>query len=47
VLRAGGRDLLAVDREGSEILIPMVRELIKAVDLESGKVVIESLEGLF
>lgn len=47
VLRAGGRNLLAVDREGSEILIPMVKELIKRVDLDSGKVVIDSIEGLF
>jgi 16S rRNA processing protein RimM len=47
VLRAGGRDLLAVDREGREILIPMVKELIKRVDLDSGKVVIDSIEGLF
>jgi len=47
VLRTGAQDLLAVDREGREILIPMVKALIKRVDLDSGKVVIDSIEGLF
>jgi ribosomal 30S subunit maturation factor RimM len=47
VLRTRAHDLLAVDREGTEILIPMVKALIRRVDLDSGKVVIDSVEGLF
>ena len=47
VLHTRAQDLLAVDREGREILIPMVKALIRRVDLDSGKVVIESVEGLY
>jgi 16S rRNA processing protein RimM len=47
VLRTGAQDLLSIDREGREILIPMVKELILRVDLDSRKVVIASIEGLF
>jgi 16S rRNA processing protein RimM len=47
VLPYPAQDLLSVDREGREILIPMVKEFIKKVDLPSGKVVIDSVEGLY
>jgi len=47
VLHTGAQDLLAVDRGGREVLIPMVGALIRRVDLDSGKIVIDSIEGLF
>jgi 16S rRNA processing protein RimM len=47
VLAYPAQNLLAVDCDGREVLIPMVKEIIKKVDLTSGKVVIDSIEGLF
>jgi len=47
VLPYPAQNLLSVDRDGREVLIPMVKEFVKKVDIPSGKVVIESVEGLF
>jgi 16S rRNA processing protein RimM len=47
VLPYPAQALLSVDRNGSEVLIPMVKEIIKKVDIPSGIVVIDSIEGLF
>jgi len=47
VLPYPAQNLLSIDRDGREVLIPMVKEIIKKVDIPSGKVVIDSIEGLF
>jgi 16S rRNA processing protein RimM len=39
-------DVCAVRREGREILIPWVPEIVREVDLEGGRIVIEPLPGL-
>ena len=47
VLTYPAQNLLSVDRDGKEVLIPMVKEFIKKVDIPAGKVIIDSVEGLF
>jgi 16S rRNA processing protein RimM len=47
VLKLPIQDVLVVDRNGKEVLIPMVKDFIKRVDIPSGKVVIDFIEGLF
>jgi len=46
VLRAPGQDLLVIDREGGEVLVPMVKEWIRSVTPKAGTVTVESIEGL-
>lgn len=41
-----GNDVYVVKGEGKEILIPATTEVIKSIDLKSGKMVIEPIEGL-
>ena len=46
IIPGAGHDIYVV-REGiEEVLIPAVREVIKEVDLEKGKVIISEMEGL-
>ena len=40
------QDVWIVDRNGREIMIPAVREFVRSVDLESGRVVVRAIEGL-
>jgi 16S rRNA processing protein RimM len=47
VLETGANDVLVVKREsGEEVLIPMTREVVKALDLAAKRVVIEPIQGL-
>ncbi len=46
VLKAPGQDLLVIDREGEELLVPMVKEWIRSVDPRAGLVTIATIEGL-
>jgi len=46
VLRAPAQDLLVIDRDGDEILVPMVKEWIRSVEPKAGTVTVESIEGL-
>ena len=45
VLSLPGNDVYVVDQDGEELLIPAVREVVH-VELDAGRVVIKSLEGL-
>jgi 16S rRNA processing protein RimM len=45
VLSIPGNDVYVVDRNGDEVLIPAVKELM-TVDREARKIVVQSLEGL-
>jgi 16S rRNA processing protein RimM len=48
VLHPPGPDLLLVRRpDGSESLVPFVREIVPVVDRAAGRVVVEPPEGLF
>jgi 16S rRNA processing protein RimM len=47
VLETGANDVLVVTRaDGGEALIPMIRDVVKSLDLANRRVVIEPLEGL-
>jgi 16S rRNA processing protein RimM len=47
VLHLAGQDLLAVRRtDGREVLIPFVAQLVPAVDLDDGRVVVDPPAGL-
>ena len=45
VLSLPGNDVYVVDREGKEVLLPAVRELMR-VDIAAGRVVVCNIEGL-
>jgi 16S rRNA processing protein RimM len=46
ILVTGSNDVLVVRKEGSEVLIPAIEDVIKFVDIEKGRVVIELISGL-
>ncbi len=47
ILFTGGNDVYVVeDEQGHEILIPAIADVVKEVDLDTGRLVIELLEGL-
>ena len=41
-----GQDLLGVDYQGRQLLIPMVKAIIKSIDIENKKIVVDPPEGL-
>lgn len=47
VVHLPGHDLLAVDHDGEEVLVPFVKEIAVTVDLEAGTVVVDPPAGLF
>ncbi len=48
VLETGANDVLVVTRpEGGEVLIPMIRDVVKTLDVAAKRVIIEPMEGLF
>jgi 16S rRNA processing protein RimM len=46
VLPRGGQDLYAVETDSGEVLVPAAAAIVKQVDLESGRVVIDPPKGL-
>jgi 16S rRNA processing protein RimM len=47
ILSPGANDVWVVERPGkSDLLIPYIKEVVRAVDLENGRVKVELLEGL-
>lgn len=46
VLSAPSNDNYVVSGEKGEILIPAIEDVVKSVDLESGRITIEAIEGL-
>ena len=46
VVALPGQDLLAVDYQGREVLIPMVKAIIDSIDIENKKIVVDPPEGL-
>ena len=41
-----GQDLLSIERNGKEVLVPMVAAIIISIDVEKKKIVINPPEGL-
>ena len=46
IMPAGGNDLLQIEAQTGEVLIPAIEEFILEVDLENKRVVVRLLEGL-
>ena len=46
VVKLPGQDLLSVDKNGSQVLIPMVKQIIISIDLLEKKIVVNPPEGL-
>ena len=47
VLEGGGGDLWVIDTGEKEVMIPAVEEFVRRVDLESGRIVVHVIPGLF
>ena len=47
VIATGSNDVYVVRDEGKEWLIPMIDSVVKAIDLEKGKLIFHCVEGLF
>ncbi|MBA3523296.1 MAG: ribosome maturation factor RimM [Geodermatophilaceae bacterium] len=46
ILHGPAGDLLVVDHDGQELLVPFRREVVPTVDLDAGRVVLDPLPGL-
>ncbi len=46
VLETGANDVYVVDNQGREILLPAINDVIKTIDLEQARMVVEVMEGL-
>lgn len=47
VLPSPGNDVLAVEADGREHLVPLVEAFVREVDIAAGRIVIRAVEGLF
>lgn len=47
VLHTAGTELLALDVDGREVLVPFARAIVPTVDIAGGRVVVDPPEGLF
>ncbi len=46
ILRSPAQNIIVVKRGRKQVLIPFVKEFVKKIDIESGRVVISPIEGL-
>ena len=46
IMATAGNDVYIVKGKRGEILIPAIEDVVKSIDLEEGKMVIEAIEGL-
>lgn len=47
ILPTGSNDVYIVQSPQGEVLIPSINEVIKSIDLNSGRMIIEIIDGLF
>ena len=47
IVKLPGQDLLSVNKDGKEVLIPMVKQIIVSIDIKTKKIVVDPPEGLF
>ncbi|MFQ6000550.1 MAG: ribosome maturation factor RimM [Anaerolineae bacterium] len=47
VLFTGANEVYLVEGERGEILVPAIEDVVKEVDLEGGRLIVEPLEGMF
>jgi 16S rRNA processing protein RimM len=46
VLETGANDVYVVETDNQELLLPAIPDVVKAIDLEKGQIVVEVIEGL-
>lgn len=46
ILPTGSNDVYEVPSKGGELLIPAIEDVVKSVDLQGGRIVVEVIEGL-
>jgi len=46
IMETAGHDVYVVRKEGQEILLPAIKEVVRAILLEEGRMVVHLLEGL-
>jgi 16S rRNA processing protein RimM len=46
ILQTGSNDVYVVAREGKELLLPAIQDVVREIDLASGTMTVELLEGL-
>lgn len=46
ILQPGANDVYVVKNEGKEYLIPAIKDVVKEVNIDGNKIIIEPLEGL-
>ena len=46
ILETGANDVYVVENNDREILLPVIADVVKSIDLETGQVVIEVIDGL-
>ncbi len=46
IINTGGNDIYVVNENNKEVLIPVVKDIVKNIDLPSKKITIEEVEGL-
>ncbi len=46
VLQPGANDVYVISNNGKELLIPAIKEVVKKVDLEENKLIIDPIEGM-
>ena len=47
IVKLPGQDLLSVNKDGKEVLIPMVKQIIVSIDIKTKRIVVDPPEGLF
>ena len=46
IMATASNDVYIVESERGEILIPAIEDVVKSIDLQKGKIIIEAIEGL-
>lgn len=46
VIETGANDVYVVDRNGTELLLPAIPDVIKSIDIDAGHMVIDPIDGL-
>jgi 16S rRNA processing protein RimM len=46
VLQTGSNDVYVIKTNGNDLLVPALKEVVKAIDLKNKKVVVQLPEGL-
>ncbi|HHL39871.1 MAG TPA: 16S rRNA processing protein RimM [Deltaproteobacteria bacterium] len=46
IIATGGNDVYEVEGPGGEILIPAIKEVVRTVDVEGGRITVRLMEGL-